>query len=46
VTTTKQSFTYSQAISDGDALDLVFSSPVATPSDLGVTLVLEHTVTS
>jgi hypothetical protein len=45
VTPTKQTFTYSQAISDGDALDLTFSSPVATPTDLGVTLIIEHVVT-
>jgi hypothetical protein len=45
VTTTKQTFSYSQALTDGDALDLVFATDVGSPEDLGVTLVLEHVVT-
>ena len=31
------------ALSDGDELTLVLSSPVGTPSHLGATLILEHT---
>jgi hypothetical protein len=38
VTTTKQTFSYSQALADGDALDLTLSNPVGTPADLGATL--------
>jgi hypothetical protein len=45
VTTTKQTFTYSQALADGDALDLVFANPVGTPKDIGATLVTEQVVT-
>jgi predicted lactoylglutathione lyase len=45
VTGTKQSFAYTQALSDGDALDLTFANPVAVPTDLGVTLIVEHVVT-
>jgi hypothetical protein len=45
VTSTKQSFTLSQAITDGDALDLTLANPVGSPSDLGATLILEHVVT-
>lgn len=46
VTQTKQTFTYSQSISDGDAVDLVLSSPSGSPIDLGFTLVMESAVTS
>jgi hypothetical protein len=45
VTSTKQTFTFSQALSDGDALDLSFANPVGSPTDLGFTLVLESVVT-
>lgn len=45
VTTTRLSQSYDQVLSDGDALDLVFTDPIGGPTDLGVTLVIEHTVT-
>jgi hypothetical protein len=45
VTTTKQTFSYSQALTDGDALDLTLANPVGTPADLGATLVVEHVIT-
>ena len=45
VTVSKQSFSYSDALADDDALDLTFSSPVAVPKDLGATLIIEHVVT-
>jgi hypothetical protein len=45
VTTTKQTFSYSQALADGDALDLTLANPVGTPADLGATLVVEHVIT-
>jgi hypothetical protein len=45
VTTTKQAFSYSQTLADGDALDLVLSNPVGPPADLGATLVVEHVIT-
>jgi hypothetical protein len=44
VTGSKQTFAYSQALSDGDALDLTFANPVGSPTDIGVTLVVEHVV--
>jgi hypothetical protein len=46
VTSAKQSFALSQAITDGDAIDLVLSAPVGSPRDLGATVIIEHTVTS
>ena len=46
VTSTKQSFSINQALSDGDALDLVLSNLVGVPTNLGATLVIEHIVTS
>jgi hypothetical protein len=45
VTSTKQTFTLSQAVSNGDALDLTLANPVGSPKDLGATLVLESVVT-
>lgn len=45
VTTTKQTFSYSDAIANGDAFDLTFANPVGSPKDLGVTLILEHVMT-
>ena len=44
VTSSKSYYSYSQDVFDGDALDLLFSNPVGTPTDLGVTLIIEHTV--
>lgn len=44
VTTTAATTTFSQALSDMDALDIVLSSPSGSPVDLSFTLVLEHTV--
>jgi hypothetical protein len=46
ITTTPQTITYNQALSDGDALDLTFANPVGSPVDLGLTLVLESIVTA
>jgi hypothetical protein len=44
VTPTAASTVFSQALSDLDLLGLVLSSPVATPTDLSFTLILEHVV--
>lgn len=46
VTTTKSYASYNQDVFEGDALDLVFSNPVGAPTDLGVTLIIEHTIES
>lgn len=45
VTGAKQTFSYSDAIANGDAFDLTFANPVGSPKDLGVTLILEHVLT-
>jgi hypothetical protein len=46
VTGIKETFALSQALSDDDALDLTFANPIATPKDLGATLIIEHVVTA
>lgn len=45
VTGSKQTFALSQALADGDALDLTLANPVGSPKDLGGTLIIEHVVT-
>jgi hypothetical protein len=42
VTTTAATTAFSQALADGDAIDLVLSSPVGSPTDLSFTLIIEH----
>jgi hypothetical protein len=42
VTTTAATTVFSQALADGDAIDLVLSSPVGSPTDLSFTLIIEH----
>jgi|tagenome__1003787_1003787.scaffolds.fasta_scaffold20958766_2 hypothetical protein len=44
VTTFKSYASYGQDVFDGDALDLTFANPVGDPTDLGVTLIIEHTI--
>jgi hypothetical protein len=46
VTTTKQTFSYFQTVTDGDALDLAFSNAVSSPADLGLAIVLEYVVSA
>jgi hypothetical protein len=43
VTTTVATTVFSQALAADDELTLVLSSPAGTPSNLGMTLYLEHT---
>ncbi len=43
VTTTVATTAFSQALADNDELTMVLSSPVSTPTHLGMTLILEHT---
>lgn len=45
ITPVKATFAYNTALSDGDVLDLSFENSLGLPTDLGVTLVIEHTVT-
>jgi hypothetical protein len=44
VTTTAATTAFAQALIDTDTLGLVLSSPIGAPTDLSVTLLLEHHV--
>jgi len=42
VTSTPSLVSFTQALADGDRLGLVISAPVASPSDMSYTVLLEH----